>query len=147
MLKFELDSRRRTVLSLDDKRNSFEGQVKKGDSTREVQLTSTVEKLKHKERKMDVCLTEFQHKEEELNQALRALLSEVRCHAELIGHIFHIVSDSANEAHRAFKESTSSGVHPPIRVKQRVERNEASKKEAQVEFDHSNPFTTPPSSA
>ena len=138
-LKFELDSRRRTVISLDEKCTSHEGKLKEGDASQELSLATTSEKLKHKERKYDLCLAEFQHKEEDLNQTLRALLSEVRSLAELIGHLYQILSDAPSDAHRAFKEGTSLAVQPPVHST-RHEIKRSPETESVVQADPSNPF-------
>ena len=126
-------------MSLDEKCNLHEEKMKEGDATRELSLAATSDRLKHKQRKFDLCLAEFQHKEEELNQSLRALLSEVRSLAELIGHLYQILSDAPGDAHRAFKEGTSLGVQPPIHIA-RHEIKQSSRTASALPADPSNPF-------
>lgn len=171
-LKFELDSRKRTVLSLNGKKmeaedkllkteqkskmkvqQSMKGEqsqkkvelksMKTGGSTREAQLSSTEAKLKHKERKLELCLADFQSKEEELNQAMRALLSEVRILAENIGHVFQILSDAPNDVHRAFNAGMTSSIHPSVHIKPKFNKRESTETESTtVGNDNTNPFLT-----
>lgn len=143
VFKFELDSRRRTVVSLGNRKTEFEDKVNKGDLTSQPTLSSTTEKLKHKESKYLTCLTEFQQKEEELNQSMRALLSEIHRLAELVGHIYQILSEVPEDAHRAFKEGTSSGVRPPILIASQKGTGASRKTETNPFVDNSNPFLTP----
>lgn len=177
-LKFELDSRKRTVLTLNGKKTEAEDKLlrleeksrkmveqsttgekstkgeqslkkveikimKTGGSIREAQLSSTEAKLKHKERKLELCLTDFQSKEEELNQAMRALLSEVRILAENIGHVFQILSDAPNDVHRAFNAGMTSSIHPSVHIKPKFNKRESTETESTtVGNDNTNPFLT-----
>jgi len=142
-LKFECDSRRRTVLTLDARRLEFAGKVKKGDRAREAMLKHTEEKLEHKQNKSELCAAEFEEKEEEVNQAMRALLSEVQILSELIGHIFQILSDAPGDAHKSFKGAVSgyrsTGTPAPKVNKKKKSKNEA------PSVDKTNPFLGPTS--
>eukprot|EP00210_Caulerpa_lentillifera_P007093 g6786.t1 len=116
-LKFELDSRQRTVISLDYRKHNVENKIEREEAegveqstSRGTELKQTAAKLEHKEQKRSSCMKEFQQKEEELNQQLRVLLMEVSNLTELIGAAFKILTETPQEVCLAFRDKVSQGV-------------------------------------
>jgi len=117
-------------------------------AARDLSLKQTAVKLEHKEGKYNFCLKEFRKKEEELNQQLRSLLSEVSIMTELLGHVYRILSESPQDIYTAFRGEMSSSpkvqsavpVSPP-----KVCKNVQETKQSPVveTTDTSNPFLTP----
>eukprot|EP00210_Caulerpa_lentillifera_P001512 g1450.t1 len=160
-LRFELDSRQRTVISLDSRRSHVENKIEKEGNeggnrnersvaAKDLTLRQTSEKLEHKEGKYNLCLKEFRQKEEELNQQLRSLLSEVSIMTELIGHLYKILTDSPQEIHLAFRGAGNSSPKMQISfpfTSSKVSKNVQDLKQSPIKelTDTSNPFLTPPS--
>lgn len=122
-LKFELDSRQRTVISLDYQRHSVQDKIEKEasegeqtSSSRDLELKNTAAKLEHKEEKRMDCLNTFQRKDAELNQQLRALLTEVCSVTELIGEAYQILRDGPHDVCVAFHGQVSHGVQTAIPI-------------------------------
>jgi len=62
------------------------------------------------------CLTAFQRKDAELNQQLRALLTEVCSVTELIGEAYQILRDGPHDVCVAFHGQVSHGVQTAIPI-------------------------------
>lgn len=108
-LRVELDSRKRTVVTLEAKANTIRSKLDKGDGNQQRSFEDTEKKLRHKEEKCANCKEEFEQLEQECSSALRALLKDSSNLRDFLAQAYKVLHETSIEAYGGF---TSAQAYP-----------------------------------
>lgn len=101
-MRFELDSRRRTVAGLESKANAIRSKLDRGDGNQHRSFEAVEKKLRHKEEKYANFQAEYEQQEQICSNAFRSLLKDSVNLRDFLAQSYKVLHEISQEAYGGF---------------------------------------------